>query len=90
MTEIGDVPPGVDPTRPTPARLYDYFLGGTNNFPADRQMAEQLKAGSPDVVDALLANRGFHRRRIGPVGCDRPVHGGTGSGQLPGPVARYG
>jgi hypothetical protein len=62
MTEIGDVPPGVDPTRPTTARLYDYFLGGTNNFPVDRQVAAQLRAGSPDVVDALLANRGFHGR----------------------------
>lgn len=62
MSEIDDVPAGVDPTRPTPARLYDYFLGGTNNFPADRQMAAMLKASSPDVVDALLANRGFHGR----------------------------
>jgi hypothetical protein len=60
MTE--NVPPGVDPTRPATARLYDYFLGGTNNFPVDRQVAEQLKASSPDVVDALLANRGFHGR----------------------------
>jgi S-adenosyl methyltransferase len=62
MSELGDVPPGVDPTRPSPARLYDYFLGGTNNFPADRQVAEYMKAHLPDVVDALLANRGFHGR----------------------------
>jgi hypothetical protein len=62
MTETTDVPPGVDPTRPTTARLYDYFLGGTNNFPVDRQVADMLRAGSPDVVDALLANRGFHGR----------------------------
>jgi hypothetical protein len=60
MTE--NVPPGVDPTRPSTARLYDYFLGGSNNFLVDRQMAEQLRASSPDVVDALLANRGFHGR----------------------------
>jgi len=25
------VPPGVDPSRPSPARLYDYYLGGHNN-----------------------------------------------------------
>jgi hypothetical protein len=62
MTEATDVPPGVDPARPTSARLYDYFLGGTNNFPADREVAEQLRASSPDVADALLANRGFHGR----------------------------
>lgn len=62
MTETGDVPYGVDPTRPTTARLYDYFLGGTSNFPVDRQVAEQLRAAFPDVVDAVLSNRGFHGR----------------------------
>jgi hypothetical protein len=62
MTESADIPPGVDPTRPTTARIYDYFLGGTNNYPVDRQVAERLKAATPDAVDALLANRGFHGR----------------------------
>jgi hypothetical protein len=62
VTEPCDVPPGVDPTRPSPARLYDYFLGGTNNFPVDRRAAEALKAQAPDVVDAIWANRGFHGR----------------------------
>jgi hypothetical protein len=62
VTEARDVPPGVDPTRPTPARLYDYFLGGTNNFAVDRRAAESLKAQAPDVVDAMWANRGFHGR----------------------------
>jgi S-adenosyl methyltransferase len=62
VTEARDVPPGVDPARPTPARMYDYFLGGTNNFLADRQAAEALKARAPDVVDATWANRGFHGR----------------------------
>lgn len=62
MTETGAVPPGVDPTRPTAARLYDYILGGTNNFPADRQLAEKMKADFPDTVDAVLSNRGFHGR----------------------------
>jgi hypothetical protein len=62
MSELADVPPGVDPTRPSPARLYDYFLGGTNNFPADREAAAYLKAYIPDVADAVWANRGFHGR----------------------------
>jgi S-adenosyl methyltransferase len=39
MTEPEPVPPGVDPTRPSPARLYDYYLGGTRNLPVDRAMA---------------------------------------------------
>jgi hypothetical protein len=62
MTAFPDVPPGVDPTRPSPVRVYDYFLGGTHNFPADQEVAERLKATVPDVVDAMLANRGFHGR----------------------------
>jgi len=62
VTEACDVPRGVDPTRPTPARLYDYFLGGSNNFAVDRRAAEALKAQAPDVVDAMWANRGFHGR----------------------------
>src|SRR5215469_14606854 len=44
MTEIRDAPPGVDPTHATTARLYDYFLGGSNNFPVDREVGEKLKA----------------------------------------------
>jgi len=55
-------PEGVDLTRPSPARLYDYFLGGTNNFPVDREAAERLRAVDPDVADAMWANRGFHGR----------------------------
>jgi hypothetical protein len=62
VSEIGDVPPGVDPTMATTARLYDYFLGGTNNFHVDREVGEQIKAEVPYAVDAVLANRGFHGR----------------------------
>ena len=62
MTAFPDVPPGVDPTRPSSVRLYDYFLGGTHNYPVDREVAERLKATVPDIVDAMLANRGFQGR----------------------------
>ena len=56
MIEPGEIPPGVDPTTPSPARLYDYYLGGTHNFPAGRELAEKMKAGLPDVVDIAWAN----------------------------------
>jgi len=62
MTETEQAPPGVDATRPSPARLYDYFLGGTTNFAVDRAAAEHLKAAAPDLIDAVWANRGFHGR----------------------------
>jgi hypothetical protein len=59
------VPPRVDPTIPAPARLYDYYLGGSNNFEADRIVAEQLRRGLPELSDAAWANRGFHQRAAG-------------------------
>jgi len=62
VSETEPAPPGVDPAVPSPARLYDYFLGGTHNYQADRDLAEQLRAAIPDMVDGMLANRGFHGR----------------------------
>src|SRR5580700_1103712 len=56
------VPPGVDPAKPSPARLYDYYLGGRNNFEADRKAAEALRLSLPALSDAAWANRGFHQR----------------------------
>ena len=56
------IPPGVDPAKPSPARLYDYCLGGHNNFEADRKAAEALRQSLPALSDAAWANRGFHQR----------------------------
>jgi S-adenosyl methyltransferase len=55
-------PPGVDPSRPSPARVYDYLLGGKQNFESDRAAAELLKSRAPELVDSAWANRGFHQR----------------------------
>jgi hypothetical protein len=52
----------VDPTKPSPARIYDYVLGGSYNFPVDREAAERIRAQSPDLKDAAWVNRGFHQR----------------------------
>jgi hypothetical protein len=62
MTQASAAPPGVDPQIPTPARLYDYFLGGSNNFEADREAAERIRAVVPEVSDSAWANRAFHQR----------------------------
>ncbi len=62
MTEAEQVPPGIDPTTPSPARLYDYYLGGSANFAADRQAAETIRSRMPELADAAWANRGFHQR----------------------------
>ncbi|HEX9538916.1 MAG TPA: SAM-dependent methyltransferase [Streptosporangiaceae bacterium] len=62
MTEADQVPPGLDPGIPSPARIYDYLLGGENNFPADRAAAEQIMQAVPEIRDAAWSNRGFHQR----------------------------
>jgi S-adenosyl methyltransferase len=48
--------------KPSPARLYDYYLGGKDNFTADREAAEKIRAVFPALSDAAWANRGFHGR----------------------------
>ena len=62
MTEDPPVPPGVDPNVPSPARLYDFYLGGSHNFPADRAAAQRIITALPDLPDAAWANRSFHQR----------------------------
>jgi hypothetical protein len=52
----------LDPSRPHPARVYDFLLGGKDNFESDRAFAEQMIAAYPEAKDAALANRAFMRR----------------------------
>jgi O-methyltransferase involved in polyketide biosynthesis len=53
------------PKPATAARIYDYFLGGTHNFPADRQAAQALVAAAPMIPKIARANRAFLRRAVG-------------------------
>jgi S-adenosyl methyltransferase len=40
----------VDPDVPSPARVWNYWLGGTDNFPVDRQLAERITAAMPLIA----------------------------------------
>ncbi|MFV2172381.1 SAM-dependent methyltransferase [Actinomadura sp. LOL_016] len=53
-----------DVTRPSPARVYDYLLGGTNNWAADRQAAEAVLALSPQMRNVAVENREFLIRAV--------------------------
>jgi hypothetical protein len=48
----------------SPARMYDYFLGGHHNFPVDREAAERVIAAFPDMPMVAQANRAFLRRGV--------------------------
>ncbi|WFE27396.1 SAM-dependent methyltransferase [Solwaraspora sp. WMMD791] len=62
--QLDDVPAGVDISRPSAARVYDYFLGGAHNFEVDRQLAEQIMAMTPHLAETMRAGRAFLRRAV--------------------------
>ena len=57
-------PPGIDVTRPHSARMYDYYLGGKDNFAADRERAEMAAESWPAVRVAVRENRKFLARAV--------------------------
>jgi hypothetical protein len=57
-------PVGVDPDRPSIARIYDGFLGGNNFYEVDRVVMEKIRAAVPEAVHIALGNRGFHNRAL--------------------------
>ena len=57
-------PPGIDATVPTAARMYDYWLGGHDNFAADRIAALRVTERTPEVPSAARANRKFLGRAV--------------------------
>ena len=52
------------PDIPSPARMYNYFLGGKDHFDADRKAAEQVIAALPDALVFARQNRAFLRRAV--------------------------
>ena len=56
--------PGIDTSRAHPARVYDYWLGGKDNFAADREAAEQALQAYPQLAQAVQANRKFLARAV--------------------------
>jgi hypothetical protein len=60
-----NLPPGsIDITRPNVARIYDYLLGGKDNFAADREAARRLIEAIPDVAAIARDNRSFLGRVV--------------------------
>lgn len=56
--------PGLDTRHAHSARVYNYWLGGEDNFAADREAAEQAIAVNPGIVADVRANRAFLVRAV--------------------------
>jgi hypothetical protein len=67
VTDLGSespLHPGFDTSVAHPARVYDYWLGGKDNFAADKAAAEAVIAVRPTVIRDIRANRDFLGRAV--------------------------
>ncbi|MFI6452900.1 SAM-dependent methyltransferase [Streptosporangium amethystogenes] len=59
------LPKGLQTHIPNVARMYDYYLGGKDHFPADREAAEKVLEVIPEVRHSARSNRAFLGRTVG-------------------------
>ena len=76
------LPPKIDTTVPHSARIWNYWLGGKDNYPVDRAAGDQYKAVFPSIVEIARASRAFLGRSVrylaGEVGIRQFLDIGTG------------
>lgn len=58
------LPPGIDTTVAHSPRIWNYWLGGKDHYPVDRQVGDQFRAIFPDIVDVARASRSFLTRSV--------------------------
>src|SRR5580704_895173 len=63
-TEQYEAPAGIDTSRAHQARIYDYWLGGKDNFAVDREAAQQALAAYPGLRRGVQAQRAFLARVV--------------------------
>jgi hypothetical protein len=61
---VPDETPKLDISRPHPARRYNFWLGGKDNFQADRDSGDAIAHDYPQVIVDALANRQFMNRAV--------------------------
>jgi hypothetical protein len=71
---------GLDTSVAHPARVYDYWLGGTDNFAADREAAERVLAAAPGLGYRVRANRAFLGRAARYLAAEGPAGQYAGGG----------
>ena len=61
---VAGAPPVIDTSTAHPARVYDYWLGGKDNFAADREAARLALEAYPQLAEAVQSNRAFLARAV--------------------------
>jgi hypothetical protein len=65
--EPGSVSEGLDATVPQTARIWNYWLGGKDNFAVDRQVGDEIRQAFPQIVENARASRAFLVRAVSHV-----------------------
>jgi hypothetical protein len=60
----GTAPPEIDTSVPHSARIWNYWLGGKDNYPVDRAAGDQFRAVFPGIADVARGGRGFLTRAV--------------------------
>ncbi|MGW3208105.1 SAM-dependent methyltransferase [Streptomyces sp. NPDC001135] len=64
MTQDGVQAVHIDTSKPHPARIYDYLLGGKDHYEVDQLAGDELAAAAPEVRIGVRANRAFLHRAV--------------------------
>ena len=75
-SSLGPQEPGLDTSVPQTARIWNYWLGGKDNFPVDREVGDQVLEAFPAIVENARASRAFLIRAV------RYLAGGAGIRQF--------
>jgi hypothetical protein len=66
-------PDGIDPTVPSSARIYDFWLGGKDHFAVDRMAALEVSEQAPEIRMMAVENRKFLRRSVRYLAADAGI-----------------
>jgi hypothetical protein len=77
-----DQPPEIDTSVPHSARIWNYWLGGKDNYPVDREAGDQFREVFPEIVEVARSSRAFLTRAVrylaGEAGVQQFLDVGTG------------
>ncbi|WP_436530498.1 SAM-dependent methyltransferase [Actinoplanes sp. HUAS TT8] len=65
--------PAIDTTRPSSARVWNYLLGGKDNFDVDRELGEALRSANPAIAAVAQAQRRFLAQAVTLLAAERGV-----------------